>query len=401
MRIAILTAACLTAAAHAQDLTIGALRIGTPDIDKSATFYETHLGFTREYAGDDYIVLMNDDDYLVISPGDQTLAHSESCYTRLNFAVPDLDAATRSLKDAGATFVGEYDSAVGRFATFLDPGGHRFNIKQLDEPGDGGPRLYNVGISVADMDEAVAFYEGVLGFDVQTKDYYPPVVVFEPAGPAYFILSDKTVTAPSHATDGYFTGMAFETADIARTMRVLAAKGVVFTSQTPDRTDNVLHATFRDPFGNVHELIEHVSGPVMHDMAMLEGRWRFEFGGGHMEEIWLAPNESNITGTMRQVRDGDVNLVELFTITREDDGSLVYRLRHFDRALMPWKSEMVGPITGVVEEATGDRIVIVATENTGGVKSLTYERTDADTLIATLEFEAEGQDKFVLTFKRQ
>lgn len=402
MRLALIASACLASACQAQDLSIAALRIGTPDIAASAAFYERHLGFERLFEGD-YIVLMNDDDYLVITPGEQALAHSESCYARLNFVVPDLDHTIESLKNAGAIFVSEDSSAVGRFATFLDPGGHRFNVKQLDRAPAGlaGPRLYNVGISVFDMDDAIEFYEGVLGFDVRTKDYYPPVVVFQDAGPAYFILSDKTVTAPSTSTDSYFTGLAFETTDIEDAMRELAAKGVVFVDETPELAGDVLHATFRDPFGNVHELIEHVSTPGMQSLSMLEGRWVFEFNGGLMEEVWLSPTESNLTGTMRQIRNGTVNLVEVFTITKEDDGSLVYRLRHFDADLTPWKSEAAGPITGVIEEATGDRIVIRATENTGGVKSLTYERTDPDTLIATLEFEDADHDRFVLTFKRQ
>jgi len=398
MRHALLASALVGAAAHAQDLSIAALRIGTPDIHATAAFYEAHLGFTRAFEGG-YILLMNDDDYLVITQGEQALAHSESCHARLNFVVPDLDAKIVSLKEAGATFVGEDRSAVGRYATFLDPGGHRFNVKEVDEPGDAldAPRLYNVGISVFDMDEAVAFYDGLLGFDVLTRDYYPPVVVFQPAGPASFILSDKTVTAPSHFTERYFTGLAFETEDIEHAMRDLAAKGVVFAAETPERTGDVLHASFRDPFGNVHELIEHVSSPTLDDLAMLEGRWRFDVPGGFLEETWFGVAGDNMTGTMRQVRDGALNLVEVFTITQGEDGSLRYALRHFDAALTPWDSEIDGPVTGVVEEAGHGRVVVGIDGNR--LDSIVYE-LEGDTLTASVVFPA-GRDPFVLSFKRQ
>jgi len=402
------------APANASDpprLSIAAIRASATDLNASADFYTKHLGF--EMADDmrdlGYVVLANDDHVLVVSQAQQPVAIKDGCYTQLNFHVADLDAAVEALKKAHVTFRGWGEAAIGRIASFEDPDGHPFNLIQLHEEGrsSDAPRVYNVSIRVSDMDRAVRFYNETLGIPVRTKDYYPPVVVFEEAGAAYFILHDSKTDDPAPYTPDAFVGLAFEVENISDAMSTLSERGVRFLSPEPQDVGPVLVATFRDPFGAVHELIQHKDSseeadqPTLDDLAFLAGRWTWRRSTGYHEEHWLAPADGNMTGTMRAVRAGKVTLVELFTITREEDGRLIYRLRHFDPTLTPWASEAEGPIVGVVEHAEHGKAIIRPLERGGGIDTLTYELTDPDTLVATLSFPAEsGQDPFVLTFER-
>ncbi len=108
------------------------------------------------------------------------------------------------------------------------------------------------------MAKARAFYEQVLGFTAHSEDYYPPVVPYKPVGCASFILSDRGATAPApEAGDGAWAGLALEAADIASAYQTLKARGVRFEHE-PRANGPVLHAPFTDPFGNRHELIQHI-----------------------------------------------------------------------------------------------------------------------------------------------
>ena len=91
------------------------------------------------------------------------------------------------------------------------------------------------------------------------------------------------------------------------------------------------------------------------DLGFLVGTWRGEEGPMVIEETWLPPRGGNLTGLFRLTSPDDageptVSVVEIMTITEDDDSNdLIYRLRHFDTALAPWKSELEkGPIEAVV-----------------------------------------------------
>lgn len=296
--IAAAPAASTVSAADDVTLSVASLRLGVTELDASAAFYTGHLGFRMVMDASEagFMVLLNGETYLVIS---QALAPVDlpegACHVRFNFAAEDLEAAADAMKAAGARFVGEGESAVGRYLTFVDPSGHRHNLKALDKPGaddagdadaadtpkapdapddagaaePGAITVYNVGIAVSDMTKARAFYEQVLGFTAQSEDYYPPVVPYKPAGCASFILSDRgaptaTATAPE-AGDGAWAGLALEAADIASAYQTLKARGVRFEHE-PRASGPVLHAPFTDPFGNRHELIQHIrpAAPAAH-----------------------------------------------------------------------------------------------------------------------------------------
>ena len=134
------------------------------------------------------------------------------------------------------------------------------------------------------------------------------------------------------------------------------------------------------------------------DLSFLAGSWRGDVFGSLVEETWLPPEEGNMTGVFRMTGDEKVNLVEIMTLTETDDG-LMYRLRHFDTALVPWASEADGPIEGRAELVDEDSVRFVMTNPESDVEVIMYD-LEGDTLIATVNFASEGRDPFTLSFER-
>ncbi len=135
------------------------------------------------------------------------------------------------------------------------------------------------------------------------------------------------------------------------------------------------------------------------DLAFLAGNWRGESHGAMIEEAWLPPEEGNLTGVFRMTGEGRVQLVEIMTLTEEDDG-LVYRLRHFDTALVPWKSEADGPMQSSSVVLIDEDSVRFEFDEASGVEAITYDR-QGDTMTARVIFpEASGREAFVLVFER-
>ncbi|MFG0307105.1 MAG: DUF6265 family protein [Phycisphaerales bacterium JB040] len=368
------------------ELTIAAARLGAVDVDQSVLFYDTHFGL-REVARYDWgtAVLMDDaGKYVVITPSERKVSVAKGdCYTRINFVVPDLEAAVARLEGSGVTIDERDTSAVGAYITVRDPSGNPLNVKGPlpEEPVDSA-RIYNVGITVSDMAVARAFYEDVLGFEAFIEDYYPPVVPMRTGTGFMFILSDRDGERPApydHAADAW-AGLAFETADLRSAIETLSDAGVRFCYTEPiDRDSPVWIVEFEDPFGNVHELIEHkrsdenqpepapTSAPADIDsIAFLEGAWRqVRPDGSVCEETWSAADDGEAASMMGMFRwtatperGGGSRFVEIMTMREEDVGgtpTLVYRLRHFGMDLRPWEET---PIVLHVVEANGTGLLM-------------------------------------------
>jgi catechol 2,3-dioxygenase-like lactoylglutathione lyase family enzyme len=116
-------------------------------------------------------------------------------------------------------------------------------------------------IATADMDRARAFYEGVLGLEIQGYDGFALTV--DVAGNMVCIAQPPQVVAAP------YTVLGFEVTDISEKVRGLTAKGVAFErygffgeAQDADGVwtapggDKV--AWFKDPDGNLLSLSEHV-----------------------------------------------------------------------------------------------------------------------------------------------
>jgi hypothetical protein len=135
------------------------------------------------------------------------------------------------------------------------------------------------------------------------------------------------------------------------------------------------------------------------DLAFLAGTWRGEAEGMVFEETWLPPVAGNLTGVFRLVTGGGVELVEIMTLTDGAEG-MTYRLRHFDTALVPWASEVDGPMRSSGVTAVDGDSVRLEFEDDSGLDAITYDR-EGETMTARVLFPASsGREPFELVFTR-
>ena len=89
------------------------------------------------------------------------------------------------------------------------------------------------------------------------------------------------------------------------------------------------------------------------DVAWLAGHWLGEGLGGISEEVWSPPRAGAMMGAFRLVRENKPVFYEMLTIM-EENGSLVFRLKHFNADLTAWeeKEKTVDfPLVAVEENA--------------------------------------------------
>ncbi len=116
----------------------------------------------------------------------------------------------------------------------------------------------------------------------------------------------------------------------------------------------------------VRSLGEGSSPPATLDqIAWLVGSWSGTGLGGESHEAWLPPTGGQMAGVFHQSQDGELQFYELLQFV-ERDGSLVLRLKHFNRDLSGWEDRTA---------ETAVEFPLVAIEgDTAYFSGLTYER---------------------------
>ena len=76
----------------------------------------------------------------------------------------------------------------------------------------------------------------------------------------------------------------------------------------------------------------------IHQIDWIAGHWKGEAFGGHVEEVWSKPAGGAMMGMFRLVQGDEVGFYELLTLL-EEDGSLVFRLKHFNSDLTGWEEK--------------------------------------------------------------
>lgn len=151
----------------------------------------------------------------------------------------------------------------------------------------------------------------------------------------------------------------------------------------------------------------HAAQPTIaaSDLGFLAGTWRGAAGPIIFEETWLPPRAGNLTGAFRMVAPGDdgtpaVRVVEIMTITEDPESDdVVYRLRHFSTALVPWASEADGPIEAVVTLGGENRVRFTPDRDDWGIASFEYA-VEGDVLTATVRSLDEARAPVELVFRR-
>ena len=79
--------------------------------------------------------------------------------------------------------------------------------------------------------------------------------------------------------------------------------------------------------------------PTWDDISWIAGNWIGDGFGGVSYESWSEPIAGTILGTYRHVSDGKNNFFELFTITENEDGTFIMKLRHFNPDMNAWEDK--------------------------------------------------------------
>lgn len=121
-----------------------------------------------------------------------------------------------------------------------------------------------VSLVVPDYDEAIAFYVGVLGFELIEDSYVPEQdkrwVVVAPRGSVECKLLLARASTPEQASRiGNQTGgrvfLFLYTDDFHRDHAMLGAKGVEFVREPKEQAYGTV-AVFKDPWGNLWDLLQ-------------------------------------------------------------------------------------------------------------------------------------------------
>ncbi len=118
------------------------------------------------------------------------------------------------------------------------------------------PKICLIQINVSDMDKAIEWYCKTLGFEVSKEHYHYPVAVDLIHEGIRFLLHKAAKPTQIDYPNDAQTLICIQTEDIIASMNDLRSKGVELIHETPQDFPAGLYTAFRDPFGNVHELIE-------------------------------------------------------------------------------------------------------------------------------------------------
>ncbi len=124
-------------------------------------------------------------------------------------------------------------------------------------------RLYSADIYVHDLDTAVDFYVGKLGFEKRVDE---PVdeeghrwVEVAPKGSETAVILSHGFGSWAPEKVGGYCRLIFGVDDMAGTVEALKANGVEFEDE-PEEFPYGTYATVRDPDGNVFGLLEEAHG---------------------------------------------------------------------------------------------------------------------------------------------
>ena len=117
------------------------------------------------------------------------------------------------------------------------------------------PRVCVIQINVGDMDEAIRFYSDILGFDVEDRQWYPHIIQLVHEG-VPLILNKVERSANIDYPNQAQTLLNIETKDLVKSIEGFKDNDVELVHETPQDCPVGVFAAFKDPFGNVHELLE-------------------------------------------------------------------------------------------------------------------------------------------------
>jgi lactoylglutathione lyase len=244
-------------------LRVLGVRVNVAAIDPAVQFYTRACGFELAGKADaGSATLQNGPVRLLLRRASKPpQAHYPGdAQSHVNFVVTNLESSLREISKQGFKTVEKtpQPTAIGTYITLKDPSGNIHQLIQLKPQAGppGKPEVFNLEIEITDMKKAREFYNGKLELPTSTEDYYPPTIPLKQVGVAPLVLQETaTKTVPVNYPNVAQTIIQFGTSDLTAAIADLKAKGVEFLG-APQASADGRYTAFKDPFGNVFELVE-------------------------------------------------------------------------------------------------------------------------------------------------
>jgi predicted enzyme related to lactoylglutathione lyase len=243
---------------------VAGLVVRVVDLDRALEFYREVAGFetVRVDRTAGRADLVNGDVSLWLLQVGTPIRHDYPgpSEAHLNLQIAKLDDTLADLARRGVPrLLSEpLTEGIGPNMPITDPSGNILYVVQLNSQKEPvpRPRVFNYGITVPDMAEARKFYEGLLGFQVYSEKYYPPVIPYLPAGAMQVVLHESaTEAAPPPSEDTAQMNLILQVDDLDAACRDLEARGAKIRSKQGAGALGA-HAELLDPFGNVHLIVQ-------------------------------------------------------------------------------------------------------------------------------------------------
>lgn len=129
---------------------------------------------------------------------------------------------------------------------------------------------------------------------------------------------------------------------------------------------------------------------TIEDVAWIAGQYECEAFGGTAHEVWSEPRADNMLGMFQLIDGPSVSFYEIMSI-RALDGSLMLRLKHFDKNLHGWEEK----------DETIDFPLVKLEKNKAYFDGLTFERVGRKRLNVYVAIKNKGETEEVLfAYKR-
>ena len=128
----------------------------------------------------------------------------------------------------------------------------------------------------------------------------------------------------------------------------------------------------------------------LHELAWMQGTWIGDHNGDRLEEVWSAPSGDSLMGMFRWIKEGNVWMFELITITAEDH-EVVLRLKHFDRRMVGWEEKDEALTCRLVRQR--DREAVFEDPKRDHPRRFVYRLDGDNRLTIRLEGEEDGESK--------
>lgn len=245
------------------DLTMGSglelegVMIWVDDLETARDFYVDILGFQlKDQSSEERALTLTNGGlnlYLRLSKKQKTWNYHRDARTALTIQVTQLLPAIDQLRKAGIHFEETQlqRNGVGVSIPLYDPAGNLLSLMEVQTrevaPFEGF-RIYNLGITSADMEGARAFYIQKLGFEAWSLDYLPAALPLKhDSGSFAFMLHEKKGLVKKESAYGIENDLqlVFSCNNLEETRQGLDAKGIKATASTWNEA-----LIFKDPFGN-------------------------------------------------------------------------------------------------------------------------------------------------------